>query len=81
MATLYVVERLSVRFWCASSTALDDVVDMDVGLALRAVAEDAQVRRIREQPPHEIEADAVRLPRADDVAEAEGAAVSPNMKQ
>ena len=52
----------------------DDVGDMDVRFALLAVAEDAELCRVLAQPADEVEADAVRLPPADDVAEAEGTA-------
>src|SRR6185312_9935471 len=52
----------------------DDVLHMDVRLALRAVAEDAQPARVREKRAREVEADAVGLARADDVAEPKRAA-------
>src|SRR5262249_17260446 len=50
------------------------VVDVDVRLALAAVAENVEVRRIGKQLAHEVEADAVGLSRSDDVAEPERAA-------
>src|SRR5215211_1511091 len=50
---------------------VDDVLDVDVGLALPPVAEDPQRGRIVEQPAYEVEADSVRLSRPHDVAEAE----------
>jgi hypothetical protein len=50
---------------------VDDVGDVDVGLALLAVAEDGQARRVLTQPAHEVIGDAVGLTRADDVGEAE----------
>ena len=48
-----------------------DVAHVDVGLALRSVAEDGQAGRVLAQVAHEVEADAVGLAGADDVAEAE----------
>src|SRR6266853_938332 len=51
----------------------DDVFDMDVGFALRAVAQNAQVVRQRLQTADEIEADSMRLARPHHVAEAESA--------
>ena len=53
----------------------DNVAHIDIRLALPAVAQDAQLGRILSQPtPDEVEADAMRLPAADHVAEAKGAA-------
>ena len=47
---------------------------MDIRLALPAVAEDAESCRVLAEPAHEIEPDAVGLPAAHDVAEAEDTA-------
>jgi hypothetical protein len=55
----------------------NDVRNVHVGLTLRAIAQDAQLRRVVEQPAREVEADPVRLTRADHVAEAESAAREP----
>src|SRR5215210_1398646 len=49
---------------------VDHVLDVDVRLALGAVAENSQRARVGEQAADEVEPDAVGLPRADDVAEA-----------
>src|SRR5262245_6216858 len=67
------VERLVVpcRVAMGRQNGVDDIVDVDVRLALPAVPEDRQLRSVLEQPADEVEADAVRLPRPDDVAEAE----------
>src|SRR4029078_1710378 len=51
-----------------------DVRDVHVGLALRAITQDAQLRRVVEQAARKVEADPVRLARSDHVAEAEGTA-------
>ena len=50
---------------------LDDVVNVDIGLALLAVTKYAQAARVVEKTTDEIEAHAVCLARANDVAESE----------
>src|SRR5262245_62172200 len=52
---------------------IEHVVDVDVRLALAAVAEDVEVTRSREQLPNEVEPDSVGLPGPDNVPEAERA--------
>ena len=51
---------------------IDDVIDMNVTLALAAVPQNAELGRIFKQPSYEIEADSMCLMRSDDVAKAKG---------
>ena len=48
---------------------------MNVALTLRTIAHDTQARWIGFQPPHEIVADAMGLPRTDHVGKAKGATI------
>src|SRR5512132_782066 len=58
-------------FAMGGQNRVDDVLDVDVRLALLPVAKDSEPGRIFEEPTDEVEADTMSLPRADDVAEAE----------
>ena len=66
-------ERATSRFAGEEHSGYD-VGDMDIRFALPAVAEDAESCRVLAEPAHEIEPDAMGLPAAHDVAEAEDTA-------
>lgn len=53
---------------------VDDIFDVHVGLALHAIAEDPELRRVIEEAAGEVEPDSMGLVRTDHVAEPEGTA-------
>ena len=53
---------------------IDDVIDVDVALALLAVSQDIEPFRILQQASNEVEADPMCLVGPDDIAKTEGAA-------
>src|SRR4051812_3252605 len=77
VAGRHVIDREVVRRVLARpQDRRDHIRNVDVGLVLAAIAKNAQARAVGAQPAHEIEADAVRLARADDVAEAEASSAN-----
>ena len=74
MATLKKSKPFQPRS-CKSKQRVEHVVDMNVRLALLAVAEDLEPAWVAEQPADEVVGNAVGLPRADDVGESEADAL------
>src|SRR5215472_3470477 len=58
-------------FFMRGEHASDDIFDVNVGLTLSSITQNAQPRGILAQGAYKIEADAMRLPRSDDVSETE----------